>query len=187
MTAVANTTETGFAINTVEDAPEKSQKLLEGAQKSLGFVPNLFGVMSSVPALLEGYQTLSAIFGKTSLNATEQQVVLQAANNANVCHYCVPAHATISRMTGVADEVIEAQKANTPLSDPRLEALRIVSTRFIETRGHLEQADVQSFIDAGWTKENLLEVILGLSVKVMSNYTNAIAETPIDEAFQKEA
>ena len=97
------------------------------------------------------------------------------------------AHTTISQMQGVSQDVINALRDGTALADPKLEALRIFAAKVNVTRGDYLQADLDAFLSAGYTKENLLEVIVGTSLKVMSNYTNHIANTPVDDAFQANA
>lgn len=178
---------TDFTTHTIESAPADSKPLLEGAKAKVGFVPNLFANMAESPALLEGYLTLANIFGKTSFTETERQIVTMTSNRLNGCTYCMAAHTTISKGAGVPDDVIEALRDNTPIADTKLEALRQFSEVMVETRGWPSEAQTQAFLDAGWTKANILEVVLGTSLKVMSNYTNHAAATPLDDAFQGNA
>ncbi len=173
---------TSFQIHTAQTAPEAKQ-LIEGAQQAFGFLPNLLGIMAEAPALLEGYMTLAGIFDKADLSATERQIVLMVNNRLNGCTYCMAAHTGISKAQGVSDDVIESLRQGTRLADPKLEALRVFAVRVNETRGRPEQGDIDSLLAAGYTKRTVLEVILGTAVKVMSNYTNHIARTPLDDAF----
>tara|TARA_A100000171_G_C2139977_1_gene154277 strand:+ start:10137 stop:10706 length:570 start_codon:yes stop_codon:yes gene_type:complete len=173
---------TQFDIHTAQTAPE-SQQLIENAEKAFGFLPNLLGVMAEAPALLEGYMTLAGIFDQTDLSATERQVVLMVNNRLNGCTYCMAAHSAISKAQGVSDDVVAGLRQGTTLADPKLDALRRFAERVNETRGWPEQADIDALLQAGYTKRTVLEVILGTAVKVMSNYTNHVAETPLDGAF----
>ena len=93
------------------------------------------------------------------------------------------AHTTISQMKGVPADVVEALRTNSAIGDKKLEALRTFAAVINETRGWPEKAQVEAFLSAGYTRQNILEVILGTSLKVMSNYTNHVAETEIDGAF----
>lgn len=178
---------TDFATHTIASAPDAARPLLEGAKKAYGFVPNLLGTMAEAPALLEGYMTLAGIFDKTDLSETERQIILMTNNRLNGCVYCMAAHTTISQMAGVDSSVIEALRANTPIADAKLEALRQFAIVINETRGWPTEAAVADFIAAGYTRQNVLEVVLGTSLKVMSNYTNHIAETEVDGAFAANA
>lgn len=173
---------TSFHIHTAQTAPEAKQ-LIDGAQQAFGFLPNLLGIMAEAPALLEGYMTLAGIFDKTDLTATERQIVLMVNNRLNGCTYCMAAHTGISKSQGISDGVIEALRQGTQIADPKLEALRVFAVRVNETRGWPEHGDIDALLTAGYSKRTVLEVILGTSLKVMSNYTNHIARTPLDNAF----
>ncbi len=176
-----------FTTHTIESAPEASKQYLQGAKNAYSFVPNLLGTMAEAPALLEGYMVLAGIFDKTSLSETERQIIMMTNNRLNGCVYCMAAHTSISQMAGVKADVIESLRNDTPIADTKLEALRVFAAVINESRGWPTEAQVNSFLGAGYTQENLLEVILGTSLKVMSNYTNHIAETSLDDAFAANA
>ena len=176
---------TTFTTHTVESAPEASKEILEGAQSGLGFVPNLLATMSEAPALLEGYTTLAGILNKSDLSETERQIVLMTNNRLNGCSYCMAAHTTLSQMGGVDETVIEALRTNTPIADAKLEALRTFAAVINDSRGWPTPEQLTAFISAGYKQQHVLEVILATSLKVMSNYTNHIAETELDDAFAK--
>ena len=174
---------TEFTVHTAETAPAPSKPFLEAAQKNMGFVPNLLATMAEAPALLEGYMTLSGIFGKTDLSEAERQIILMTNNRLNGCTYCMAAHTTISQKSGVPADVIEALRDNTPIVDPKLEALRQFATVVNQSRGWPSDEDVEAFIAAGYSKQTVLEVVLGTAFKVLSNYTNHIAVTDVDAPF----
>jgi len=178
---------TDFHTHTIETAPEAAKPLLQGAKTAYSFVPNLLGNMAEAPALLEGYITLAGIFGKTSFSETEQQIVLMSNNLLNGCTYCMAAHTTISQGAGVPADVIESLRTDSVIADGKLEALRVFAKAVNVTRGRPDTAQVEAFLGAGYTQQNILEVILGTSLKVMSNYTNHIAKTQTDDAFAPNA
>ena len=175
---------TKFTNHTIDTAPADSRALLEGAKKKTGFVPNLYAGMAEAPALLEGYLAISGIFDKTSFSATERQIVLMTSNRLNGCTYCMAAHTSISQMSGVPEDVVTALRNNTPITDGKLEALRQFTIVIVESRGWPNEDQLTSFLDAGYTRQNILEVILGTAMKVISNYTNHIVDTPLDDAFK---
>lgn len=176
-----------FTTHTIETAPEAAKPLLQGAKNAYSFVPNLLGTMAEAPALLEGYMTLAGIFDKTDLSETERQIILMTNNRLNGCVYCMAAHTSISQMAHVPADVIEALRNDTPIADPKLEALRTFAAIINETRGWPTEEQVADFLAAGYTRQTVLEVILGTSLKVLSNYTNHIAETEVDAAFAPNA
>ena len=120
----------------------------------------------------------------SSFDNDELTVVWQSINVEHSCHYCVPAHTAIAKSMNVSDDISEALRNQTALPDSRLEALRTFTLSVVRERGNLDAAEVQSFLDTGFTKAQILEVVLGVSQKVMSNYTNHLANTEVDEPFQ---
>ena len=176
---------TDFTLHTADTAPEASKPLLENSQKAFGMVPNLHAVMAESPQLLEAYQRVHELFQNSSFNAEELTVVWQTVNVENNCHYCVPAHTGIAKSMKVDDAIIDALRDETPLPDARLEALRTFTLKLLRQHGAMSDEDIQTFLDAGFTQRHVLDVILGYSQKVMSNFTNHVAHTEVDAPFQK--
>lgn len=176
-----------FTIHTTETAPEAARPILKGVAKNYGFIPNLLGALAEAPAALEGYLSLTAIADKSSFSGAETQVAVLAASRVNECDYCMAAHSTIAAMKGVGEDVIEALRDNTPIADPRLEALRRFTGLMVEKRGWADDGEVQAFLAAGFTRQNILDVVLIIAMKTLSNYTNHLARPPVDAAFQPRA
>ncbi len=174
-----------FPIHTIETAPEAGKPLLETSLKNNGRIPGLHGTMADAPELLAAYSFAHQQFMATSLTDEEKTVVWQAVNVEQDCHYCVPAHTGIAKMMKVDDAITEALRNETPLPTAKLEALRDFTLQVVRNRGFVSDEDTQAFLDAGFETRNILEVILGVSQKVMSNYTNHFAQTPVDTVFQK--
>ncbi|MDG5491587.1 carboxymuconolactone decarboxylase family protein [Psychroserpens sp. SPM9] len=176
---------TTLKIHNIETAPEGSKTLLENSQKAFGRIPGLHGVLAGAPQILEGYQKLHELFTQTSFNEEELTVVWQTINVEHACHYCVPAHTGIAKMMKVEDGITEALRNETPLENEKLEALRTMTLTIVRNRGHVTQDDLDRFYAAGYGEQQVLEIILGLSQKTISNYVNHIANTPVDAAFEK--
>lgn len=178
---------TEFTTHTIETAPEGSKPVLKAVTEKYGFLPNLMANMAEAPATLEAYTTLSGIFDKADLSATERQVIMMTINRLNGCTYCMAAHSMISKMSDIADDVIEALRNNTAIADSKLEALRQFTIVMHDNRGFPQDADVQALLAVGYTKQTMLEVVLGISFKTISNYTNHLAHTEDDAAFSAHA
>ena len=166
------------------NAPEAARPMLKQAKDNFEFVPNILGVMSGAPALLKAYMTVSGIFDETSFSPTERQIIMLSASHENGCKYCMAAHSAMASMQNVPDHVIEALRNNEPIQDAKLEALRNLTRDMVETRGHPPADTLKAFKAAGYDDSHVLEVILGVGMKTLSNYTNHLAETPLDEAFE---
>ncbi|TYB74018.1 carboxymuconolactone decarboxylase family protein [Bizionia myxarmorum] len=176
---------TTLKIHNIETAPEGSKTLLEQSQKAYGMIPGLHGVLAGAPKILEAYQTLHQLFTESSLNDEELTVVWQTINVEHECHYCVPAHTGIAKMMKVNDNITEALRNKTPLENAKLEALRTMTLSIVRNRGNVSQEDLDAFYAAGYGEAQVLEIILGLSQKTISNYVNHIANTPVDKGFEK--
>ncbi len=175
---------TTFPVHSSETAPEGSKPVLAAAQKKYGFVPNLFRVMAEAPAAGEAYLAVMDIFESSSLSDAEKQTVLLSASYVNKCEYCVAAHTMIAGMKNVPAEIIEALRSGTALPDPKLDALAVLTRSIVETRGWPTEAAKEAFFAAGYGTGAYLEVIVGVTVKTLSNYVNHAADTPLDPAFE---
>lgn len=166
-------------------APDGAREILEKTKAEFKMIPNLEKTMAGAPALLEAYSTTWNIFKTTTLSEVEQQIVYQAANFENECNYCVPWHTFLSRQAGMNQSDIEALREGARLSNEKYEQLKRFTQSLIRTKGKVVKADLNAFFQAGYTEQNALEVILGIAIKTMSNYTNSIAGTPLDKAVEK--
>ncbi|SNS51555.1 carboxymuconolactone decarboxylase family protein [Tropicimonas sediminicola] len=176
---------TEYTLHDETTAPEASKPLLAESRKKNGRIPGLHAAMAEAPGLLATYNFAHEQFMSSSFDAEEKTVVWQAINVEQNCHYCVPAHTAIAKMMKVDDAITEALRNETPLPSAKLEALRDFTLSVVRNRGDVDEAAVQAFLDAGFTQRQVLEVVLGVAQKVMSNYVNHLVDTPVDEVFQK--
>lgn len=172
-----------YQIHTQETAPAAAKDILMGVQKALGFVPNMLAIMADAPAVLEAYQSTGVLFDKTSLSATERQVVMLTTSAENGCEYCVSAHSALSAMQKVPDHVVQAIRNDTPIADPKLEVLRRFTSEMVETRGNPSASMLEAIAQAGYRETQMLEIVLGIGLKTVANYINHLAKTPLDDAF----
>ena len=173
-----------FPSHDLDTAPEASKPLLEQSQKAFGRLPGLHKVLAESPQAYEGYQVLHKLFIETDFDAEELTVVWQAINVENECHYCVPAHTGIAKMMKVSDEISDALRNETALPTPKLEALRTFTVQMFRQRGNVSDDQMKAFFDAGYGHRAVLDVILGMAQKTMSNYVNHVAQTPVDDVFK---
>lgn len=172
-----------FKIHDLSSAPERSQPILRGVSEKYKFIPNLYGVFAEAPAAIASYLAVAEQFESTSLSAVERNVVLLATSRANECRYCVGVHSTVAGMQGVPVDVVEAIRTDRPIEDPKLQALRRFTESVVATRGWPDAEIVSAFRATGYGNAQVLEVLVGVTLKTLSNYTNHIAEPPLDAAF----
>lgn len=175
---------TDFPSHDLDTAPTASKSLLEKSQKAFGRLPGLHKVLAESPQAYEGYQVLHQLFTETDFDADEMTVVWQTINVENECHYCVPAHTGIAKMMKVSSDLSDALRNEAPLPSEKLEALRTFTLRMLRGRGNITDAQMKEFFNAGYSHRAVLDVILGLAQKTMSNYVNHVAETPVDDVFK---
>lgn len=176
---------TDFKLHDQTTAPEAAKPLLEDSVKTFGMIPSLHAVMAEAPGVLEGYKTLHGLVLDSSFDNDEKTVVWQTINVEHACHYCVPAHTGIAKMMEVSDVITNALRDETPLPNDKLESLRNFTLAVVRKRGEVSKSELNAFYEAGYEQRQVLDVILVVSQKVMSNYINHIAKTPVDEPFRK--
>lgn len=172
-----------YEIQTRESAPRAAAPLLGDAEKTYGFVPNLLGVLATSPATLKAYMALGKIFDESSFSPVERQLVILTISRFNECGYCMAAHTVIAGMHDVPQDVIAAIRDDRPIADKRLEALRKFTVLALRKRGWITDTDITAFASAGFDHAQVLEVVLAISFKTISNYVNHIAKTPLDAGF----
>jgi len=176
---------TKFTLHDLDSAPEGSKPLLEKFLSDFGRIIGFYGMLAESPEALRGYKALSDAFDDSTLSDDEKTVVWQAINVEHECHYCVPAHTSMAKAMKVSDELNDALRDENPLPNSKLEALRDFTLILVRNRGHATDAEIKAFLDAGYTRQNILEVVLGISEKVLSNYVNHLTKTPIDKEFDR--
>ena len=180
------TTERGFAIHTRASAPTSTQAILDYFQKTFKFVPNLAAVMAESPALLNSYHGLQQNLQKIgSLSPPEDNIVQMSIAMENECQYCVAGHTMAGKVFFKSpDKQIEALRAKAKLPEAKLNALRDFALQVYNSKGRVSDKQLKTFFAAGYTKKQALDVVANVAAKVMSNFTNQMARTPLDEPLK---
>jgi uncharacterized peroxidase-related enzyme len=174
-----------LTIHTPESAPADAQDRVSGALKANGFLPNLIGVLANAPTALETYQVVGAINGRTSLSPAEREVVQITAATLNDCGFCVAGHTKLAlKKLQMPENVVDALRSTEALSDPKLDALARFTVAVIEKKGQVSDDELDTFRAAGYTDQQALEVVLGVSLATLCNYANGLAQTPINPELQ---
>lgn len=177
---------TDYPDHTIENSEGAIKGLLRSMQvKFGGMEANMFAKMANCPTALKAYIGLSLVFEKSTLTPAEQQLVMLTASRQNECSYCVPLHTTNGFIKGLKPEIMEAVREDREITqDAKLEALRQFTKIVITTHGKPSKEQVKAFTDAGYTTEQVLEVVTGIALKTISNAANHIMETELDEPFE---
>jgi len=177
-----------FTVHRRENVPEPARETVSEIIDAWGFLPNLGAVMAESPAALDllwaGYAALSA---KATLSPVEQQLVCVVASRENGCGYRVAAHSTMALWAKMTPGVLRAAREGAEIDVSRLNALRVTTERLVRQRGWLSEADKEVFVAAGYQPGQLLEIIGWISMKLLTNYTNHVADPPVDVQWSAQA
>lgn len=172
-------------ITDTTQVSEEAKELLKQVLDKFGFITNQDKILAIAPAIYQAYSKSFDLFlGKSSLGLLEGQIVIMTANYENNSPYCMAVHSWGMEMTKVPGAIIEALRNGTPINDARLEALRNFTALLMNKKGNVDNNIVKDFLDSGYTSQNIIEIIGGISTKLISNYTNIIAKTPLDEIMK---
>jgi uncharacterized peroxidase-related enzyme len=178
---------TTFDVHTTESAPDGARAALRELEGTVGLIPNLAAAMAESPTLIRAFVTLRGIYQSGSFSPIEREVIAITNAVANRCAWCVAAHSTFARKANLPPDALEALRAGRAPADPRLRALSDFAREMTTTRGRLEEADLEAFLAAGFTKAQALEVIVGVAVSVLANYANHLVDAPLDEFLRPQA
>lgn len=169
----------------LENADQEQKKILEKAKKANGMIPNMYKNMVNLPGLQDTYDTGYHHFRKDSgFTPAEQEVVLLTISVSNECEYCSAAHTYLAdNVSKTPVEVTNAILEGKEIPDEKMRELSNFTEIMNESRGNPTPQQAQKFLDAGYTEKHILAIILAQSVKTISNYSNHIFHTEVDEAF----
>ncbi|MGQ7461794.1 carboxymuconolactone decarboxylase family protein [Streptococcus suis] len=180
-------TQTFFPIHTLDTVRPDLKENLETVKKNNGgYIPNLIGLLANSPTALETYQTVGGINRRNSLTPTEREVVQITAAVANGCGFCVAGHTAISiKQIKMPNEILQALRQGTPIeADSKLDTLARFTLAVIHEKGKVGDQLQEEFFQAGYTAENALDVVLGVSLATLCNYANNLINTPINPELQ---
>lgn len=161
-----------------EQVSAANQALFDSLKKGLGMVPNLYATFAHSEHALGNYLALQS--GKSSLSAKARELINLVVSQVNACEYCLAAHTAIGKMTGYTDaQMLEIRRGRASF-DARLDALARLVRNIASERGHADPALVQAFFDAGWTEGNLVDAIVVIGDKTVTNYLHGTTKVPVD-------
>jgi len=170
-----------FKFYTPENSQGDAKEILTQVKEKYGFVPNLFGYMAEAPYTIEAYSMLNEMIEKTDLTAAQRQVALLAVSHYNNCDFCRVAHRAFGKMNAAKAQTIAAIIGNETIEDPADKALVEMVIAIVDQRGWLDQTQIDSFISAGFNRRNIYDLILIVTIKTLSNYSNHLTKPEANE------
>lgn len=164
----------------IEAAPAASRPLLEAVNAQLGSVPNLFRMVATSPAALEGYVGMFGALGKGMLPAATRERIALAVADINGCDYCLSAHAYLGKHLAKLSESEMAANRRGTSQDPKAAAAVRFAVNVARQRGHVGDEDLRVVREAGFTDAEVIEIVQHVALNVWTNYLNNVAQTDID-------
>jgi len=169
---------TAFSVPTRDDVTPDNQAIFDNLKKALGFVPNLYATFAHSPPALGTYLALQN--AKSSLKPKEREVINLVVSQVNDCEYCLAAHTALGKMVGFTEaQILEIRRGRASF-DPKLDGLARFVREVTEKRGHVSVAATDAFLAAGWSQANLVDAIMVVGDKSISNYLHGTTKIPVD-------
>ena len=173
-----------FPDHTLDSAEPAARRAMEAIVKNLGYLPTAAARQATSPQLLDGFLRLNSAFETATLDQLAREVLILTIATRNGCHLCVAMHTARLAAVGADADLIKALHAQRSLPDERLEAVRLFTLEVLATTGAVGAAEMQAFLDHGYTVQNALEVVLGIGTYTMSTLANRMVAAPVDEKLK---
>jgi uncharacterized peroxidase-related enzyme len=176
---------TRLTLHTEATAPDASRPFVQRATASNGFLPNLIGILANSPQALETYLTVSQINARGTLTLAEREVVQITAARIHGCDFCVAGHTAVAlKQAKLETGAVAALQNGSITGNVKLDAVRAFAEAVIAMRGKVADAELLAFRKAGYTDQQALEVVLGVSLATLCNFANSLAGSPVNPQLQ---
>jgi uncharacterized peroxidase-related enzyme len=175
---MTNTTNRTFTVPTREEVSANNQAIFDNLHKMVGFVPNLYAYYAKNETALGDYLALQN--RKSTLRGKEREIINLVTSQVNGCRYCQSAHTAFGKMNGFTEEEIMEIRNGSASFDSKFDALVKFTLSVVENRGRATAESKEAFFAAGYTEANLIDVVIVIGDKTISNYIHNLTHLPID-------
>ncbi|MFM0643157.1 carboxymuconolactone decarboxylase family protein [Paraburkholderia bryophila] len=176
-----------FQVHTLDSAPEQSRPVLQQLQQTFGFIPNIAGAMAESPVLIGAFINLFQKVHSGTFSEAQIQTLLLTNAVTNACSWAVAFHTALALHEGLTPADVEAIRAGRAPGDRQHAALSTLAKTAIEKRGHLDDQDVSAFLEAGFRRDQVLELLAVTAASTITNYVGNITQPPLEAQFQVHA
>lgn len=174
----------GFIAYDLETAPQGSLEGLRFLNERYKMIPNVAKVVAESPLAVNTVARLAGSIDKEStFSPLELQVVYLSVSRERKCSYCVAAHSAMCQMNGLDVETIESLSVGGSVADKRLQVLSAFAGKLAAKEGNVTEEEIGVFLQAGYSRAQIFEILVAMALKTITNFSNHLVETPIDEAF----
>lgn len=175
-----------FTLYDENTAPESTKQTLAQIKQEYGIIPNIYGYLAESPVALNAFLDINdQLMEHSSLTPAQVQIALLAISQANNCSYCMAAHNWAGTQVHSNPLTVKAILEGKPIEDPKDKIFVDVARSIVKDRGHLSDALIDEFLDAGYTKQNLFDLLVCNMLKTLSNYSNHITKTEINKELSR--
>ncbi len=175
---MTNTSSRVYSIPTREEVSTNNQAIFDNLKKAIGFTPNLYAYFSKSETALGDYVTFQN--RKSTLRAKEREVINLVTSQINGCRYCQSAHTAIGKMNGFTEDQILEIRTGAASWDNKLEALAKFTASVVTNKGYATLDTKEAFFDAGYSEANLVDAVIVIGDKIISNYIHNLTSFEID-------
>ncbi|TCS64788.1 carboxymuconolactone decarboxylase family protein [Varunaivibrio sulfuroxidans] len=176
-----------FTLHTIDTAPEGSRAVMTERRSKNGFVPNLLAAMALSPRTITAYDEACRQLESSAFSGAEQHLICLTVSCADQSPYGVAAHSQAARAAGLSPEIIAAVREDRPILDPKLAVIRDFTAKMVRNRGRVSRDDVNDFIVAGHTRDQVLDIALAIATQTLGDYVEHLTAPPLDDAFARRA
>ena len=169
---------TTINVPTRDEVSAANQALFDKMKSTLGKVPNLYATLAHSEYALGSYLALQN--ARSSIAGKAREVINLVVSQVNQCEYCLAAHTLIGKKLGFSDAQILELRSGKARFDAKLDALARLTRDIVLSRGHPNQGLLEGFFAEGWTKENLIDAIVAIGDKTVTNYLHGTTQVPVD-------
>lgn len=167
-------------IPAVSQTQGNVKDIFDNVQKKIGMVPNLFRVIGNSEAVLKAYLDFNGtISSHVKLPAAFREQIAVAVAGQNQCDYCASAHTAGGKAHKVSEDELKKNlscDSNDPKTKAALSFIKIV----VQKRGQIEDMDLEDVREAGYSNEEIVEMVAHIALNTFTNYMNNICRTEID-------
>jgi alkylhydroperoxidase family enzyme len=174
-----------YPVHTIESAPAQSKPVLQQLQQAFGLIPNIAAAMAASPVLINGFIGLFQRVHASSLTEPQIQTLLLTNAVTNASEWAVAFHTALALKQGVHPADVDAIRHGGPPNDVGLASLSTLARTLIEKRGRLAESDQRRFFEAGFSSEQMLEVIAVVAASTITNYTGSVTQPVLEAPFEE--
>ena len=168
-----------IAIPPKEAASAQSKAILERYERNLGVIPNFFSLISRSPDVLNAEANMHAVLGKSLGHNTRERIHIMTAE-VNGCDYCLSVHSYVGdKFNHLSSEDMELNRKGHS-TDPKADAAVQFAYKVATLRGHITDADFEAVRAAGFTDEQIIDIVAETAFSFTTNLFNVTFKTDID-------